>query len=114
MQLLSLCSTLRVLVASLRGSCASGLCRVLQAAKLPSFTGSYQGKFGQASFNTDDQHTVEEANHPSGMPATHITSDAPCAYQGRFGTTPAAKMFEPQHSGELERKGSAYHGHFGQ
>ncbi|KAL3147760.1 hypothetical protein ABBQ32_002497 [Trebouxia sp. C0010 RCD-2024] len=75
--------------------------------------GSYQGKFGQASFNTDDQHSVDEPNHPAGMSAAHV-NEATCAYQGRFGTMPAAKMFEPQHSGELERKGSAYHGHFGQ
>lgn len=89
------------------------LCSLVLAAELPAFAGAYQGKFGQASFNTDDQHSVEEANHPSGMPATHVM-EAPCAYQGRFGTTPAAKMCEPRHSGELERKGSAYHGHFGQ
>lgn len=102
-----------MLADALRYFCTSSLCRVLQPAKLHVCIGAYQGKFGQASFNTDDQHLVEEANHPSGMPATHIM-DAPCAYQGRFGTTPEAKMFEPQHSGELERKGSAYHGHFGQ
>ena len=85
---------------------------LLPALSICCSAGSYQGKFGQASFNTDDQHAVDDTNHSTGMPATH--SETPCAYQGRFGTMPEAKMFEPQHSGELERKGSAYHGYFGQ
>ncbi|MCJ1242274.1 hypothetical protein MMC14_010281 [Varicellaria rhodocarpa] len=73
--------------------------------------GFYQGKFGQSSFTTDD-HSAEDTSYSTGMPATH--SEATCAYQGRFGTMPEAKVFEPQHSGELERKGSAYHGYYGQ
>lgn len=88
-------------------------CKLLFLTNFDNVAGSYQGKFGQASFNTDDQHSVDEPNHPAGMSAAHV-NEATCAYQGRFGTMPAAKMFEPQHSGELERKGSAYHGHFGQ
>lgn len=73
----------------------------------------YQGKFGQASYNTDDQQTVDDSNNSTGMPATHTDAEQ-SAYQGRFGTMPEAKLFEPQHSGELERKGSAYHGRLGQ
>ena len=72
----------------------------------------YQGKFSQASFNNDDHHTVDEVQASHGMPATHSDAES-CAYQGHFGTTPGAKLFEPQHSGELERKGSTYHGRFG-
>ena len=75
--------------------------------------GLYQGRFGQASFNTDDQHTTDDSNNSTGMPATHTDAEA-SAYQGRFGTMPQAKLFEPQYSGELERKGSAYHGKFSQ
>ena len=78
------------------------------------YAGLYQGKFGQASYNTsDEQHTSDESNSSHGMPATHTDAES-CAYQGRFGTTPEAKLFEPQYSGELERKGSAYHGRLGQ
>lgn len=73
----------------------------------------YHGRFGQASFNTDDQHTTDDSNNSTGMPATHTDAES-SAYQGRFGTMPEAKLFEPQHSGELERKGSAYHGKFSQ
>lgn len=73
----------------------------------------YQGRFGQASFHTDDQHTADDSSNSTGMPATHTDAEA-SAYQGRFGTMPEAKLFEPQYSGELERKGSAYHGKFSQ
>lgn len=88
-------------------------CCFTKAEARHAFAGLYQGRFGQASFNTDDQHTVDDNSNSTGMPATHTDAEA-SAYQGRFGTMPEAKLFEPQYSGELERKGSAYHGKFSQ
>ena len=72
----------------------------------------YQGKFGRTSMSNIDEHQpTDETHHAHSMPAPQSIQ---CAYQGRFGTMPQAKMMEPQHSGELERKGSAYHGKFAQ
>lgn len=71
----------------------------------------YQGKFGRTSqTNIDEHQPADELHHAHSQPAQNVS----CAYQGRFGTMPEAKMMEPQYSGELERKGSAYHGRFSQ
>jgi len=78
----------------------------------PSAGSWYQGKFGRTSMSNIDEHQpTDETHHAHSMPAPQSIQ---CAYQGRFGTMPQAKMMEPQHSGELERKGSAYHGKFAQ
>ena len=70
----------------------------------------YQGRFGRTSLShVEEPQPVDEVHHAHSLHPASV-----CAYQGRFGTMPEAKLLETQHSTELERKGSAYHGKFGQ